>query len=73
MTKRDVKALVKTLGVQERDLLFCLASGTDWKQIGVTYKAVAGLMGKRTSLVTMTSTGALALTDTGRVVLREML
>jgi hypothetical protein len=77
MTKRDMKALVKTLDVQERALLFCLASGTDWKQVGVTYKTVAGMMGKliigRTSLVTMTSTGALALTDAGRVVLREML
>jgi hypothetical protein len=77
MTKRDMKALVKTLDVQERALLFCLASGTDWKQAGVTYKTVAGMMGKliigRTSLVTMTSTGAFALTDAGRVALREML
>jgi hypothetical protein len=77
MTKGDMKALIKTLGMQERTLLLCLASGTDWKQAGVTYKTVASMMGKlivgRTSLVTMTSTGALALTDDGRIVLRAML
>jgi hypothetical protein len=77
MAKRDMKSLVKTLGMQERTLLFCLASGTDWKQAGVTYNTVAGMIGNpiigQTRLVTMTSTGSLALTDAGRVVLRAML
>jgi hypothetical protein len=46
-------------------------------QAGVTYKTVAGMMGNlivgRTSLVSMTSTGTLVLTDAGRVVLRAIL
>jgi hypothetical protein len=41
MKSRRLIALVKELGVQERVLLFCLASGTDWKQAGVTFKTVA--------------------------------
>jgi hypothetical protein len=44
MTKWEMKALVAALGVQERVLLFCLASGTDWKQAGVTYKTVVEMM-----------------------------
>jgi hypothetical protein len=39
MIKPDIKAL----GVEERVLLFCLASRTDWKQAGVTLKTVAGM------------------------------
>jgi hypothetical protein len=77
MTKGDMKAVVRTLGMQEHTLLLCLASGTDWMQAGVTYKTVAGMMGNlivgRTSLVSMTSTGTLVLTDAGRVVLRAIL
>src|SRR5258707_10975520 len=42
----DIKALVKALGVQERVLLFCLGSGTDWKEAGVTLETVAGMVGK---------------------------
>lgn len=39
MTKPDIDALIKALGVQERILLFRLASRTDWKQAGVTRAA----------------------------------
>jgi hypothetical protein len=42
MIKPDIEAL----GVQERILLFCLASRTDWKQAGVPPKTVAGMVMK---------------------------
>jgi hypothetical protein len=67
MTKPDIMAL----GVQERVLLFCLGSGTDWTQAGVTLKTVAGMVMK--FLVMPTSAGGLALTDYGRAALRALL
>jgi hypothetical protein len=48
MIKPDIEAL----GVQERVLLFCLASGTDWKQAGITLKAVAGIVAPGVTLKT---------------------
>src|SRR5712675_2280297 len=73
MIKPDIDAL----GVQERVLLFCLATETDWKQAGVTFKTAAGMVGK--GLVRplvgplVIPGGALALTDAGRAVLRALL
>jgi hypothetical protein len=77
MSKPDIEAL----GVQERILLFCLASGTDWKQAGVTFKTAVDIlvMGRRPGLplVKLVNThragGRLALTDAGRAVLRTLL
>jgi hypothetical protein len=79
MIKPDIDAL----GVQERVLLFCLASGTDWKQAGVTLKTVAGMVGKAllypgvqiTQARKLISRGgkALVLTDAGRAALRALL
>jgi hypothetical protein len=72
MIKPDIE-----LGAQERVLLFCLATETDWTQAGVTLKAAAGAVGK--GLVRplvfpfVTPGGALALTDAGRGVLRALL
>ncbi len=66
MTERDIEAL----GVQERVLLFCLGSRTDWSRAGVTLKTVAGLM--IDGLVTPTS-GHFVLTDDGRAALRALL
>jgi hypothetical protein len=40
MIKPDIEAL----GVQERIFLFCLASGTDWKQAGVTLKTAVDMV-----------------------------
>jgi hypothetical protein len=73
MTKRDIKSL----SVQERILLFCLASGTDWKEAGVTLKTVASMVGEffiahPYQLVTI-SGGSPALTWAGRAALRELL
>ena len=59
------------LGVQERVLLFCLGSGTNWKEAGVTLATAGGLITKL--LVTAYPTGRLALTDAGRAVLRALL
>ena len=67
MTKPDIMAL----GVQERVLLFCLGSGTDWKQAGVTLKTVAHLLVK--FLVMPNRDGRLFLTDAGRAALRDLL
>ena len=64
MTKPDNKAL----GVQERVLWFCLGSGTDWKEAGVTLNTVAGLVGVSTMPMPLVAplSGRLALTDAGR-------
>jgi hypothetical protein len=67
----DIKALAKALGAQDRVLLFCLGSGTDWKHAGVTLKTVAGLVSN--FLITPFPAGRLALTDAGRAALREPL
>jgi hypothetical protein len=84
MTKPNT-ALLKALWPQERVLLFCLGSETDWKEAGVTLKTVAGLVGKSFSVVPMPlvqpmslvrwvmPSQRLALTDAGRAALRAML
>jgi hypothetical protein len=71
MTKPDIDALIKALGVQERVLLFCLGSGTDWKEAGVTLKTVARLVGSFTLVGEIS--GRLVLTDYGRAALRALL
>ena len=38
------KSDIGALGAQERVLLFCVGSGTDWKEAGVTLKTVARLV-----------------------------
>jgi hypothetical protein len=72
MIKPDIDAL----GVQERILLFCLGSGTDWKEAGVTPKTVAGMMWKYLVFPTWAPGGRpppLTLTDAGRAALRALL
>jgi hypothetical protein len=67
-----IKPDIDELGVQERVLLFCLASGTDWNPAGVASKTLAGMVTK--FLVTVTwSSHRLALTDAGRAALRTLL
>jgi hypothetical protein len=72
-TKRDIKSL----GVQERVLLFCLASGTDWKEAGVSLKTVAEMAGEFFTAhpyqLVAISEGSPALTWAGRAALRELL
>jgi hypothetical protein len=73
----DIDALVKELGVQERVLMFCLASGTDWKQAGVTFKTVASQCFGQPSWARITvkimPDGRLALTWAGHAALRALL
>jgi hypothetical protein len=70
-----IKADIDALGVREHVLLFCLASGTDWKQAGVSLRTVAGMVGK----LFFTGEGlvgggrALALTHAARAALRALL
>ena len=72
----DIDALIKTLGVQDRVLLFCLASGTDWKQAGVTFKTVVSQtrwIAGVGNTVQVTLNRRLALTNAGRAALRSLL
>jgi hypothetical protein len=59
------------LSAAERVLLFCIASGTDWGNVGVPAKAVTMTMLK--GLVERPSTGHLSLTKQGRDVLAALL
>jgi hypothetical protein len=59
------------LGVRERMLLFCVASGTDWQRAGVTGETVTALIVR--GLIVRDGKGRLALTDDGRAVLRALL
>jgi hypothetical protein len=76
MEGRMIKLDIDELGVQERVLLFCLASGTDWKQAGVTFKTVADMWAKvlfTPNYLITSRGGALALTDAGRTALLALL
>jgi hypothetical protein len=68
MIKRDIKALA----VEERVLLFCLGSGTDWKRAGITLETVGSMM-MRFLVMALPNSGRLALTDDGRAALRALL
>jgi hypothetical protein len=72
----DIDALIKTLGVQDRVLLFCLASGTDWKQAGVTFKTVVSqtrwIAGVGNTVQVLLN-GRLAQTNAGRAALRSLM
>ncbi len=59
------------LGVRERMLLFCVASGTDWQRAGVTGETVTALVVR--GLIVRDGKGRLALTDDGRAALRALL
>jgi hypothetical protein len=59
------------LGVRERVLLFCVASGTDWQRAGVTGEMVTGMIVR--GLVVRDAFGRLALTGRGRAVLRGLM
>jgi hypothetical protein len=45
MVKRPTPDIA-TLGVRERILLFCIASGTDWQRAGLTGETVTALVVK---------------------------
>jgi hypothetical protein len=59
------------LSTPERILLFCLASGTEWAQAGVTGATVTAMIVR--GLVDRDSAARLVLTSDGRAVLDALL
>jgi hypothetical protein len=59
------------LSVPERVLLFCVASGTDWKRAGITDALLTSMVIK--GLIAREPTGGLYLTKEGRAVLAALL
>jgi hypothetical protein len=59
------------LRVRERVLLFCAASGTDWRLARVPSEVVTTMMVN--GFVNRDVTGEIVLTDSGRAVLRALL
>lgn len=70
MVKRPTPDIA-TLGVRERILLFCIASGTDWQRAGLTGETVTALVVK--GLLVRDGAGRLVLTDDGLAALRALL
>jgi hypothetical protein len=62
---------IASLGVRDRVLLFCIASGTDWQRAGVTGEVVTALIVR--GLIVRNGRGKLALTNDGRAVLRGLM
>jgi hypothetical protein len=67
----DASTIAAQLNVPERVLLFCLASGTEWAQAGVT-GAITTMMLVR-GLVERDSTGGLKMTLRGREVFKVLI
>jgi hypothetical protein len=59
------------LSMPERILLFCLASGTEWAEAGVTGATVTAMVVR--GLVDRDAAARLVLTPDGRVVLNALL
>jgi hypothetical protein len=66
----DASSIAAQLHAPERVLLFCLVSGTEWAQAGVT-GATATMMLVR-GLVERDSTGGLKVTPKGREVFKVL-
>jgi hypothetical protein len=62
---------VAALTVQERVLLFCVGSGTDWQRAGVPEEIVTRMTVR--GLVSRDALGSLELTDSGRAALGALL
>jgi hypothetical protein len=59
------------LSARERVLLFCAASGTDWRQAGVTDEIAKAMVVQ--GLITRDANSEIALTERGRAVFRAMM
>jgi hypothetical protein len=59
------------LTVPERVLLFCVASGTEWKRAGITGPVVTSAIMR--GLVQRDPVGQLSLTKEGRAVFQELI
>jgi hypothetical protein len=68
--RRDERSAVD-LSTPERILLFCLASGTEWAEAGVTGKTETAMVVR--GLIDRDAAGRLVLTSDGRAVLNALL
>ena len=62
---------ISSLGVQERVLLFCVGSDTDWQRAGVPEEVVTRMTVR--GFVSRDPLGRLELTDAGGAALRVLL
>jgi hypothetical protein len=62
---------ISALGIQERILLFCAGSSTDWQRAGISGDMVTTLIVR--GLLVRDAAGRLALTEDGRGALRALL
>jgi hypothetical protein len=58
------------LSIPERQLLFCVASKTDWKKVGITPNTVLSMVVR--GLIERDPAGHLHFTKDGRAVLKAM-
>jgi hypothetical protein len=65
--QKGASTIAADLTVQERVLLFCLASGTEWAQAGVTGATATAMLVR--GLVNRRASGRLGLTPQGRAAL----
>jgi hypothetical protein len=68
---KGASTVAAELAVPERVLLFCLASGTDWAQAGVTGATATAMLVR--GLVDRDASGRLDLTPQGRAALDALL
>jgi hypothetical protein len=67
----DASTIATELNVPERVLLFCLASGTEWAQAGVTGATTTMMLVR--GLVERDSAGGLKMTPQGREVFKVLI
>jgi hypothetical protein len=70
-SQKGASMIATELAVPERVLLFCLASGTEWAQGGVTGATATAILVR--GLVDRDASGRLELTPPGRAVLDALL
>jgi hypothetical protein len=70
LSKEEKGVLVVELSVLERVLLFCVASGTDWEQAGITGTVVTAMIIR--GLIQRDPLARLFLTKQGRDVLKVL-
>jgi hypothetical protein len=68
---KGASTIAAELGVPERVLLFCIASGTEWARAGVTGSTATAMVVR--GLVERDAADNLALTKEGRAALDAML
>ena len=72
MAEPKPEAIAAQLSVEERVLLFCVASGTDWTRAGISIVIMRNVV-LRGLINRDLKTGQLTLTERGRGVLQALL